>query len=253
MFSCGKDEPTLSSAKAITSFSISGIGAIINESNRTISLAISDTDFTSLSTEITISSNSTINPASGVLQDFTNPITYTVTAEDGSSVDYVVTVISSIFSFVYNGKNYEVIKENKSWEHAISFAVNRGGYLVEINNLEEQNAIFSELDENAGIIIKNTLNEFSLGAVWLGGHDQSTEGTWIWDGNNDGSGEQFWSGGLSGSPIGGLYNNWGNEPDNSSNQDVLSISLEQSSRFAPGEWNDLDGNTNSLFFVIEYN
>lgn len=251
--SCGKDPPGPSSEKIIVNFSISNTEATIIESTRIISLIISETDLTSLSPTIIISANATVSPASGITQNFSSPITYTVTAEDGSSIDYIVTITSSVFSFAYGGKNYDVIKETKTWQAAVSFAVDRGGYLVEINSLEEQNAIYSELKQNASISIVNTLNRFSLGAVWIGGHDLSAEGVWIWDGNNDGNGDQFWNGGLNGSAVGGLYNNWGgNEPDNFENQDVLSMSLEHSNKFAASEWNDLDKNKNSLFFVIEY-
>jgi len=249
--SCGGED--LSNEKSIFKFSISNTEATINESTSNISLIISETDLTSLSPTIIISAKATVSPASGTTQNFSSPITYTVTAEDGSSFDYIVTVTSSVFSFDYGGKNYEVIKENKTWQDAVSFAVDRGGYLVEINSLEEQDAIYSELDQNASIIIANTRNRFLFGAVWIGGHELSTEGVWIWDGNNDGNGDQFWEVG-----IGGPYANWGvQEPDNGfAGQDVLSMSLEDNLgpplRFFESQWNDLDGDINSLFFVIEY-
>jgi len=51
-----------------------------------------DTDVTSLVPTITVSSLATISPESGVAQDFTNPVTYSVTAEDGSEQDWTVTV-----------------------------------------------------------------------------------------------------------------------------------------------------------------
>lgn len=44
--------------------------------------------------EITISEGATVSPASGVEQDFTNPVDYTVTAENGSTKVYKVTVVS---------------------------------------------------------------------------------------------------------------------------------------------------------------
>lgn len=253
--SCGDDDsPSLSSEKIIVNFSISNTEATIIESTRIISLIISETDLTSLSPTIIISANATVSPSSGITQNFSSPITYTVTAEDGSSIDYIVTITSSVSSFAYGGKNYAVIKENKTWQDAVSFAVDRGGYLVEINGFGEQNAIYSELEQIPSIFIGNTRNRFGFGSVWIGGHDLSAEGVWIWDGNNDGNGDQFWNGGLNGNAVGGLYNNWGNvEPDNFEDQNVLSMSLEDVEGFVDaGEWNDLDKNENSLFFVIEY-
>ena len=50
-----------------------------------------ETDVTSL-VPIIVISGSSVNPASGVAQNFTNPVFYTVTAEDGTTQNYVVTV-----------------------------------------------------------------------------------------------------------------------------------------------------------------
>jgi hypothetical protein len=94
---------------------------------------------------------------------------------------------------------------------------------------------------------------FNWGTVWLGGNDFAVEGNWIWDGNNDGTGSQFWMGNhLTGVPVGGLYNKWGNEPDNSGGQDALSMTLQTTGRNLKSEWNDLDRNSNSLYYIIEY-
>ena len=160
---------------------------------------------------------------------------------------------SNIYSFVYNGHSYEVVKENKSWIDASSCAVNRNGYLAEIDDVNEQNAIFDELTNNAGINISNTQNQFGTASVWLGGSDAGIEGNWIWDGNNDGVGSQFWSGGPTGSNVGGFYTNWGTspaEPDNSGGQDYLTIIIKPTAvNF--GLWNDLIS-TNTIYYLIEY-
>jgi hypothetical protein len=50
-----------------------------------------DTDITSFSPVILFTGKS-VNPASGTPQDFTSPVTYRVTADDGSTRDYTVTV-----------------------------------------------------------------------------------------------------------------------------------------------------------------
>jgi len=83
----------ISSAKAITAFSFAeGLGAI-DEDAKTIAVIVPyGTDVTNLVPTIVITGTS-VNPASGVAQDFTNPITYIVTAEDSSTQDYIVTVI----------------------------------------------------------------------------------------------------------------------------------------------------------------
>ena len=157
---------------------------------------------------------------------------------------------ANIYTFEYNGQLYEVVKENKSWTEASSCAVSRNGYLAEINDAAEHNAVLKELTDNAGIIMSDTPNQFGIPSVWLGGSDAVEEGNWIWDGDNDGRGNQFWSGGPNGS--GSRYSNWGTspaEPDNFNEQDHLTIIIEPPVNF--GLWNDLVS-TSSIYYLIEY-
>lgn len=260
LYSCGGDDSetpisaaTTSSEKVLLGFSISGTNATVNQANKTVLLIHSETDLTALTPTIVISEKAVISPASEIPQDFSNPITYTVTAEDKSTADYLVTVEKSIVGFTSNGKNYEIVKENKTWSEAAAFAVNRGGYLAEIDDLAEQNAIFDQI-ENSSIIDGNTVSPDGGGAsyIWIGGNDLATEGNWIWDGNSDQTGVQFWMGTQSGTPVGGLYTNWGNEPDDfGSGQDVLGIAITDWPQGVAGQWNDLSTN-NSLYFLIEF-
>lgn len=50
------------------------------------------TDVTALAPHIKVSPDATVTPASGTVRDFSKPQLYTVTARDGSTKDYVVTV-----------------------------------------------------------------------------------------------------------------------------------------------------------------
>jgi hypothetical protein len=87
------------SDKAITSFSIETPArtGTIDETAHTIFVKVPyGTDVTSLVAAITHTGTS-VEPASGVAQDFTVPVTYTVTAEDGTTQAYVATV--SVVSF----------------------------------------------------------------------------------------------------------------------------------------------------------
>jgi len=54
----------------------------------------SGTDVTKLTPTISIPAAATISPKSGVAENFTNPVAYTVTAQDGSAQNYIVTVIT---------------------------------------------------------------------------------------------------------------------------------------------------------------
>lgn len=159
---------------------------------------------------------------------------------------------SNIHTFMYDGTTYEVIKENKTWAEAAACAVERGGMLAEINDADEQNAIFSELTSNANIDNSKTNSPDGRGSyVWIGGNDLNVEGNWIWDGNDDKVGTQFWMGTVTGSAVGGLYNNWGDEPDDSGGQDALGLALSAWPLGQAGQWNDVD-HTNTLYFVVEY-
>ena len=88
----------LSSTKAITAFDFTtpAVTGTIDSSAKTILLIVSPgTDVSSLTPTITFTGAS-VSPASGVAQDFTNPVTYTVTAQDSSTQDYNVTVTDLI-------------------------------------------------------------------------------------------------------------------------------------------------------------
>ena len=85
------------SAKAITAFTVPGQtgSTVINESAHTIGITVPfGTNVTALVPTITTTGVS-VNPASGVAQNFTNPVTYTVTAADSSTQAYTVTVTVS--------------------------------------------------------------------------------------------------------------------------------------------------------------
>ena len=89
--SCKKE----SSEKKILSFQFGSpaVEATINENAKTIVAVVPfGTDVTALVPVITVSEKASVSPASGLPQNFTNPVTYIVTAEDGSQAIYTVTV-----------------------------------------------------------------------------------------------------------------------------------------------------------------
>ncbi|QCK13782.1 DUF5018 domain-containing protein [Mangrovivirga cuniculi] len=106
--SCDDDDEPQSSAKDITSFVFAGLDPEVtgNISGTTIIANVfPGTDVTSLVPTIQVSSGASVDPASGVAQDFSSPVTYTVTAQDGTTKDYTVTV-SEESEVTYNGGTY---------------------------------------------------------------------------------------------------------------------------------------------------
>ncbi|GHU69552.1 hypothetical protein FACS189450_02630 [Spirochaetia bacterium] len=87
------EQPTApkSGEKAITAFVIGSKQAEINDPVITIALP-QGTDVTNLAPLITVSEKASVSPASGVARDFSDSVTYTVTAEDGTTKDYIVIV-----------------------------------------------------------------------------------------------------------------------------------------------------------------
>ncbi len=178
----------------------------------------------------------------------------------------------NVYAFTYMGKRYEVVKELKTWSEAASCAVERGGYLAEINSEEEQDTIYGAIIHGAEVPVEYEIvsDGGGIAYVWIGATDQQTEGTWIWDGNGDNSGINFWNGqGFAGenngAPVDELYHNWGgsssgnpNEPDDyGSGQDGAAIGLAKwpaGIDFTLGvasEWNDINSD-NSIYFVVEF-
>ena len=89
--SCTKE----SSEKAILNFRFASpaVEADITESAKTIVAVVpAGTDVTALVPIITVSEKAMVDPASGSVIDFTYPVTFIVTAEDGSQAKYTATV-----------------------------------------------------------------------------------------------------------------------------------------------------------------
>jgi len=97
IFICSTSCPNDSTEKKITSFNFNNlnppISGTIDEDNKQIDVEVPElTDVTNLSPTIVISDKATINPISGTAQDYSNPVNYVVTAEDGSRAGYNVDV-----------------------------------------------------------------------------------------------------------------------------------------------------------------
>lgn len=95
--------PAKGGEKEIKSFDFKilnpAVSGVIDAGGKTVKAEVPiGTDLTKLAPVITLSDKASVSPASGVSQDFSKPVTYTVTAGDGTSQSYVVTI-----TFVNNG------------------------------------------------------------------------------------------------------------------------------------------------------
>lgn len=90
-------KPAPTTGKDILSFNFNAlippVNGVVNATAKTVSLQVpTGTNVTALVPTITLSPNATVSPASGVAQNFSAPVSYTVTAQDGTSQAWIVTV-----------------------------------------------------------------------------------------------------------------------------------------------------------------
>ena len=177
---------------------------------------------------------------------------------------------ANIYTFFYDNKTYEVIREKKTWTDAALCAVELGGYLVEINDANEQAAVYDAIINGANVSPNYTTvpDGGGIAYVWIGATDKAIEGTWLWNGANGPNGFNFWigegsAGAGGGHAVDGAYVNWGgastgtyHEPDDyANNQDGAAIGLNgwpggTGTLGIAGEWNDISM-ANALYYVVE--
>ena len=88
-----KWETKSTTVDGITGFSINGVSGSINQTNGTISVVMPyGTDVSKLVPVISGNNITDMTPGSGVMQDFSKPVTYTVTLTDGTVKTYTATV-----------------------------------------------------------------------------------------------------------------------------------------------------------------
>ncbi|WP_193323842.1 endonuclease, partial [Marinifilum sp. N1E240] len=160
-----------SSAKAITSFAVDGKSATIDESAHTLSLTVpASANLASLSPTIEISAKASILPASGSTVDFTNPVTYTVTAEDGSTQAYEITIAKETVvtsSLLINELDCDQAKNDEGKEDTWEFI-----------ELYDGGAGNSSLDGHV-LVFYNGSNDESYLTIDLSGNSTNAEGFFV--------------------------------------------------------------------------
>lgn len=123
-------DPPKSSAKSILSFSFNTFNPVINTEIDSVQRLITatlpiGTPIINLVPSISISPKATISPLPDIPQDFSKPLIYTITAEDGSSQTYTVNVSvmksssKTIKSFTFNGFSPPIIAKIDSLNYTI--------------------------------------------------------------------------------------------------------------------------------------
>jgi thermitase len=139
MLSANRVLSYLSSAKKITSFGFSFSGytnnimGTINETAHTIKVVVPysrRSEITALTPVINFEGTS-VSPVGGVARDFTNSVNYIVTASDGGTQAYAVTVTTgpAISSFSLPGATMEAAHTDSDGSEHLVLAVRRGANL----------------------------------------------------------------------------------------------------------------------------
>lgn len=160
------DITLLSGAKAITSFAFTSPPAsgTIDEPGKTIHISVpSGTNVTALVPTIAVSAGSTVSPASGEAQDFTSPVIYTVTAEDGTTQTYTVsvTVLTGIDGI--NESNIKIYPVPASTELNVINMLN----VTNIEILDVTGKVVFKLETNDQDMIKIPVDNLTRGLYFV--------------------------------------------------------------------------------------
>lgn len=150
--SCIKDEP-LNREADITDIKVDEnlfIAKVISEGSGEIQIFVTpETDITSLVPEITVTPGAIISPESGIAQNFTNGVEYTVTSEDRNFSKKYTVYATSKFSLNYdfevwgegdmNGRKYPLLKSDghfwSSGNSGVAIVKNADPYPTDYTNI----------------------------------------------------------------------------------------------------------------------
>lgn len=155
--SCIQDEP-LSPEAEITSFTLPEAilfsdQPVINQGRNTIqALVRPGADLTRVAPQITVNDFSTVSPASGEEVDFSEPVTYTVVAQDGIHTrDYTVRLISmddeDVYTSIMLNFDFDCWEENPTYHYATPVPQTSTGLTYEVFATSNQGvALYQQFD-----------------------------------------------------------------------------------------------------------
>ena len=148
-------------------------------------------------------------------------------------------------------RNKEYLLVNKGLNNPLKWTEAKAE-LDALNSTDSQNnhylaTITTELEQ---IEIAYQIGDVGINA-WLGGQD-IVEDDWRWTEGpeglaNGGTGTSFWNGKSNGSPVNGMFENWGNGEPNGILEDYLQISQAVQPDGTTGTWNDLRDSKQTTF------
>ncbi|MEL6560970.1 MAG: BspA family leucine-rich repeat surface protein, partial [Bacteroidota bacterium] len=160
----------LSNNTDILNFDLTGVSfsnTQIEAANHEIQVFVGDdSDISSILTEITLPEGASISPQAVTVQDFTNPVTYTVTAADGiTTQDWIVSVETMrpfITTWVVEGDGVYDLDIDNSLSYDFSFQVkDENGVVVERGNHTSSDGGFSTGFERDGTFTLEIIGDFA--------------------------------------------------------------------------------------------
>ena len=199
----GDDPDPLDDDTSISSFVFEDINVSATISGTDIAATVAyNVDVTALVPTITIAATSSISPASGIAQDFTNPVTYTVTAENGDELVYTVTVVQEA---------PPVLAATAKWERTLAngglpewFTANNDrdlaahGDFVYVHNNNDKIRVLSSTD-GSDLKVRDTVDfidgkeNFASGNLFLINVATDDNGVIIGSNLRDGNGTNAWN------------------------------------------------------------
>ncbi|QCK16756.1 DUF5018 domain-containing protein [Mangrovivirga cuniculi] len=197
------DDPVLNDSNDITSFVFNDLSPAVSAtiSGTTITAEVPyDADITSLTPTIEVSDAASVSPASGTTIDFTNPVTFTVTAEDGTTQDYTATITvapipTSVITPVWertlaSGGLPEWFTANNDRDIAAS-----GDYVYVHNNNDKIRVL--DITDGTDVMVRDTVDyidgkeNYASGNLFLLGMDVDSQGKILASNLRVGSADQF--------------------------------------------------------------